>query len=108
MKKKSRLVLQLSPPLAHDHSMTCSSTIKHVTIFHHAQVEVYDTSELRALAILWLARGGLKSSNLEITSSFQFHLHRPYGLSLKKSLHIFMQRRKNRIKQPIQENKKET
>ncbi|KAK4739041.1 hypothetical protein R3W88_002738 [Solanum pinnatisectum] len=107
MKKKSRLVLQLSPPLPHDHSMMCLSTIKQITNFHHAQVGVYDTSELQALAILWLARGGMKSSNLEITSSFQFHLHRPYGLSLKKSLHIFMQKRRNRIKQPIHENKKE-
>ncbi|XP_055814966.1 uncharacterized protein LOC129884706 [Solanum dulcamara] len=100
MKKKSRLVLQLSPPLAHDHSLMCSSTRKQITIFHHAQAGVYDTSELQALAILWLARGEMKSSNLE-TPSLHFQLHRPYGLSIKKSLHIFLQKRRDRIKQSL-------
>ncbi|PHU09865.1 hypothetical protein BC332_21725 [Capsicum chinense] len=106
MKRESRLGLQLFPLLASpstssefctDHSVTCSSTRKQITIFH-AQAGVYDTSELQLMAILLLARGELKLSRLGI-SCFQFQLHRPYGLSLKKSLHKFMQKRRDRIKQ---------
>ncbi|PHT74870.1 hypothetical protein T459_22147 [Capsicum annuum] len=55
MKRESRLGLQLFPLLASpstssefctDHSVTCSSTRKQITIFH-AQAGVYDTSELQ-------------------------------------------------------------
>ncbi|XP_022856366.1 protein TIFY 5B-like isoform X2 [Olea europaea var. sylvestris] len=62
-----------------------------------------DATELQAIAILWLARMEMEEKlNNSRTSSvapvpyMQFQLHRR-GISLKKSLQRFLQKRKDRI-----------
>ncbi|XP_019262482.1 PREDICTED: protein TIFY 5A-like [Nicotiana attenuata] len=108
---KHRIGLQLFPLLSSsssselrssDHSVACSSTRKQITIFYNAQDGECDTSELQALAILWHARREMEekyntsASNLR-APSLQFQLHSPYnGLSLRKSLQRFLQKRRER------------
>ncbi|XP_019228368.1 PREDICTED: uncharacterized protein LOC109209534 [Nicotiana attenuata] len=86
---KHRIGLQLFPLLSSssssefhssDHSVACSSTRKHITIFYNAQAGECDISEVQALAILWHARQ-VKYNN---------------GLSLRKSLQRFLQKRRER------------
>ncbi|XP_009790070.1 protein TIFY 5A [Nicotiana tabacum] len=107
---KHRIGLQLFPLLSSsssselrssNHSVACSSTRKQITIFYNALDGECDTSELQALAILCHARGEMEekyntsASNLK-APSLQFQLHSPYGLSLRKSLQRFLQKRKER------------
>ncbi|XP_009630463.1 protein TIFY 5A [Nicotiana tabacum] len=106
---KHRIGLQLFPLLSSsssefrssDHSVACSSTRKQTTIFYNAQDGECHTSELQALAILWHARRemeekyNMSASNLR-APSLQFQLHSPYGLSLRKSLQRFLQKRRER------------
>ncbi|XP_060169079.1 protein TIFY 5A-like [Lycium barbarum] len=113
MKRKPRLSLQLFPLLASSSSSSSSSSAselctdqslnKEITILCNTQAGVScDTSELQALAILWHARREMEekysiSGSNSRTPYLQFQLHSPYGLSLRKSLQRFLQKRRGRI-----------
>ncbi|XP_019197150.1 PREDICTED: protein TIFY 5A-like [Ipomoea nil] len=108
MKRKSDTSLPYSK--FQIHSVACPSLRKRITILYNSKTGFSDdASELQILGILWLARreveekDNIKRSNLRLSSPHQHH-HQwhspltPAGLSLKKSLQRFLQRRRDRIR----------
>ncbi|KAL2461039.1 Jasmonate ZIM-domain protein 11b [Abeliophyllum distichum] len=95
----SLFLITLHEETAHKHltATDCSSMTNQITIFQS------DATELQAIAILWLARmemeEKLNKSRTSVASPYmQFQLHpTTRGLSLKKSLQKFLQKRKDRI-----------
>ncbi|KAK4339493.1 hypothetical protein RND71_040955 [Anisodus tanguticus] len=81
----------------------CSSTRnQQIRIFCKAQAGNCDISEFQALDILWHARREMEEKyNINGSNSrkpsLQFQLHSPYGLSLRKSLQSFLQKRRDRV-----------
>ncbi|XP_042479249.1 protein TIFY 5A-like [Macadamia integrifolia] len=72
-----------------------------LTIFYNGQVSACDVTELQARAIICLARREMEEKmntpRSESISPLQSQLHNPTGMSMKRSLQQFLQKRKNRI-----------
>ncbi|XP_059651067.1 protein TIFY 5A-like [Cornus florida] len=84
--------------------MARQSSESQMTIFFNGRVCVCDVTELQARTIIWLARKEMdqkksKTAGLDTTNipSPQSQIYSPPGLSMKKSLQRFLQRRKDRI-----------
>ncbi|KAL9361201.1 hypothetical protein Peur_043986 [Populus x canadensis] len=74
---------------------------QHLTIFYDGRISVCDVTEFQARAIIWLAsREKEERSNTARSSQapkpLHSQLHSPPGLSLKRSLQRFLQKRKER------------
>ncbi|XP_059275716.1 protein TIFY 5A-like [Lycium ferocissimum] len=102
MRKKCNLELRLVPPACvtmRDKGSTDQEKQQQLTIFYDGKVVVSDATELQARAIIHLAsreaKGNIKtpSSHSETPSPL---LQSPTGLSMKRSLQKFLQKRKNR------------
>ncbi|KAF8413563.1 hypothetical protein HHK36_001554 [Tetracentron sinense] len=74
-----------------------------LTIFYNGRVCICDATELQARAIIWLASRKIEERmntprSESVSSSLQSQvLYRPSGLSMKRSLQGFLQKRKKRI-----------
>ncbi|CDP06840.1 unnamed protein product [Coffea canephora] len=109
MMRKCTLELPLSPASAssestdfHSQSEACSSRRDQITVLHNMRsVCICDATELQAIIILWLARrevdDKLSSFTGAVPSIMKVQLHSSSGLSLRKSLQRFLQKRKDRI-----------
>ncbi|KAL2316522.1 hypothetical protein Fmac_030398 [Flemingia macrophylla] len=60
---------------------------------------IFDTAELKARVIIWLANGGMEESTGLHSQALLIHVSR--GLSMKNSLQNFLQRRKKRSQSNI-------
>ncbi|WVY91066.1 hypothetical protein V8G54_036580 [Vigna mungo] len=97
MKRNCYLDLRLHSSSSHT-SMQATSTlsfhIKLAAILHNQRHCIFDTTELQARAIIWLAsREMVKTRSLR---SEALLVHISPHLSIKKSLQNFLQRRKKR------------
>ncbi|XP_060181716.1 protein TIFY 5A-like [Lycium barbarum] len=109
MRKKCNLELRLVPPACvtmGDKESIDQEKQQQLTIFYDGKVVVSDATELQARAIIHLAsreaKGNIKtpSSHSETPSPLLQSpsplLQSPTGLSMKRSLQKFLQKRKNR------------
>ncbi|RDY02177.1 Protein TIFY 5A, partial [Mucuna pruriens] len=72
---------------------------KLVAILHNGRHCMFDTAELQARVIIWLASREMEESTGLHSRALLIHVSR--GLSIKKSLHNFLQRRKKRSQSHI-------
>ncbi|KAA8519475.1 hypothetical protein F0562_013731 [Nyssa sinensis] len=123
MRRNCNLELRLLPPSASSHSTYYDGDNNHqqsmlellngsskekqqqqqLTIFYKGRVSVCDVTELRARTIIMHARREMEEKMKSAPSSepcsplLQSQLHSPTGLSMKRSLQQFLQKRKHRI-----------
>ncbi|XP_027938927.1 protein TIFY 5A-like [Vigna unguiculata] len=69
-------------------------SIKLAAILHNQRHCIFDTTELQARAIIWLASREMVKTRSLCSEALLVHI--PPHLSIKKSLHNFLQRRKKR------------
>ncbi|XP_020234371.1 uncharacterized protein LOC109814370 [Cajanus cajan] len=86
------------------HSSSMNETLnmhnKLAAILHaHGRHCIFDRAELQARVIIWLASGGMEESTGLHSQALLIHVSR--GLSMKKSLQNFLQRRKKRSQSNI-------
>ncbi|XP_043689919.1 protein TIFY 5A-like [Telopea speciosissima] len=77
-------------------------TPQQLTIFYNGRICVCDVTELQARTIICLARREMEERmntprSAEPVSPLQSQLQSPAGLSMKRSLQQFLQKRKNRM-----------
>ncbi|OIT32863.1 PREDICTED: protein TIFY 5A-like [Nicotiana attenuata] len=117
MRRNCNLELRLVPPCVSVSPKDCTTTPyfsmrdnqgteekqqQQLTIFYNGKVVVSDATELQAKAIIYLAsretEENTKTSS-PISESSSPLLQTQTGLSMKKSLQRFLQKRKNRIQE---------
>ncbi|CAK7340367.1 unnamed protein product [Dovyalis caffra] len=74
---------------------------QHITIFYNGRISVCDVTEFQARAIIWLASREMEERIKSARSNqapkpLHSQLYGPPGLSLKRSLQMFLQKRKKR------------
>ncbi|XP_048432822.1 protein TIFY 5A-like [Pyrus x bretschneideri] len=93
-----------SEPQSDSHKTPTGDSIRseeQITIFHNGQVFVSDVTELQARAIILLAAREMEGRDRSMWSSaallaFHSRIYGPPGVSLKRSLQSFLQKRKQR------------
>ncbi|KAG5053547.1 hypothetical protein AAZX31_02G291900 [Glycine max] len=94
MKRNCYLDLRLQSSSPHPYrSMNRTLNIhnKLVAILHNGRQCIFDTAELQARVIIWLASREMEGSTGLHSETLLIHVSR--GLSIKKSLQNFLQRR---------------
>ncbi|XP_042517064.1 protein TIFY 5A [Macadamia integrifolia] len=115
VRRNCNLDLRLPPPgldflpattgsAGDDTPMTQRSSVEtpqQLTIFYNGRICVCDVTELQARAIICVAKREMEermnTPRSEPVSPLQCQLQSPAGLSMKRSLQQFLQKRKNRI-----------
>ncbi|KAJ4975419.1 hypothetical protein NE237_000525 [Protea cynaroides] len=84
-------------------------TPQQLTIFYNGRICVCDVTELQARTIICQARKEMEermnTPRSEPMSPFESQIHSPAGMSMKKSLQQFLQKRKNRVQATSPYNK---